>query len=208
MVKLKGPAISGHASGKLARALIFSHSKKRSYTKTHAAPANPQTGSQRSVRAAMSFLSKQWAPLNTADRDTWLVLAAPDHIAPYHAFVAGNQQRWKTFRTPTKTYPALELSTPPKAPRTTGVGGIKMATLDIIAEVPTPTWGYFTMRDTSDIAVPSWDLVVAMIPYFSPASHTYWVDQLETGTYYYRTIGFNVDGVQSLRGAQWSVVIA
>ncbi len=208
MVKLKGPCVSDEASGKLAQALIFSTAKKRAYVKQHADPTQPRTGPQRTVRASMKWLSQQWSNVSTADRDTWLEIAHDHQVAPYHAFIKYNQARWATFRTATKVYPAAETSTTPKAPFTSGAIGIKMATINLPTQIPPPLWGYALMRNTAPIGASQWDLVVAMFPYFWPDTNTYYVDQLETGTYYYRTFAFNPDGVNSPRGAQWIAVIA
>lgn len=66
----------------------------------------------------MTWLCNQWAIISTADRATWLPLAADLKLPPYNAFVSYNTKRiknlpdlltdsskWDTW--PTQIYPAL-----------------------------------------------------------------------------------------------------
>jgi len=203
MVKLKGPAYSLDGTGSVADVMALAKSKRGTYAKKHAAPANPKTKPQMSVRALMSFLAQQWRELTTAEQATWADLAEARGVAPYHEFVAHNHHRWTTNRTPTKEYPATESSTPPKANNLIGTPGVQCANLKFLLQVPWPTWGYVLYRSI----VPSYTAqrtdAIAMIECRVPG-HTYYRDTpLPAGTYYYRHRGFNDDGLQ---GALWSQV--
>lgn len=207
-MKLKGPSVSAEASGSLADVLTYSHSNKTGYAKKHAAPSNPRSGAQVSIRAAVKFLSQRWHYLSPAQKLTWAPQAETLHVAHYHAFIRYNMKRWGNFKSPTKEHPAAETSTVPKVPYTDGVSGIKMATINEYVQIPPPLWGYILMRSTANITAPDRDLVVALFPYFWPDTNTFYVDQLKTGTYYYRALAFNHDGISSGQGRQWIAVVA
>lgn len=194
MVKLKGPAVGTTASGKLARALIFSTSKKRAYLKQHATPANPQTPAQTSVRAMMKFLAQQWKLLNTANRDTWNAPALTKQIAAYHAFIAYNQDRWNNWTHPTKAYPAAEAGGYIHPGAAVATGGVGMISIRIRNRAPAPTWGWCLYRTPTPVPAATHDQLVALVA-IQAGLYTYYVDRpLDPGTYYYRQQSFDDDG--------------
>ena len=197
MVKLKGPSLSTEASGKLANALIFSTSKKRAYLKQHAKPANPRTGPQTSVRAAMKFLSQAWKLLTPPDQATWNELAKREEAAPYHAFIAYNHDRWHNFRAPSKTYPATETGPAPDRPLIGALGGVGMVTCLNRQGLPPDDWGAFYFRSTSSGAAFDHSDCVLWMP-FQPVQVNRYIDTpLEPGTYWYVARNFSVDGLMS-----------
>lgn len=102
MVKLKGPSLAQDAAGGLAKTLIFSKSKGRTYLKRWAKPANPDTQGQKAMRAIMRFLSEEWRNLASADQLLWEPLAAQTRVSPFNAFQTLNLTRWRNGLAPTQ----------------------------------------------------------------------------------------------------------
>lgn len=194
MVKLKGPSISTAASGKLANALIFGKSKRRAYMKKHAGPANPKTGKQLTVRAAMKFLSQQWKQLTPAQQTTWATLAQATQVSPYHAFIAFNQDRWNNFRAPSKEDPALELEPTPLVRAFLAIGGVKMATIRLLLWFPYDEWGVTIFRKPNPTYPFGHDQCVLWVPIFGQRVTDYVDTPLAPGTYWYTARAFTNDG--------------
>jgi hypothetical protein len=60
MAKTKGPLFSLDASGTIAKTIVYSRWKGRSYVRRHQIPYNPNTEKQINVRKAMSLLVALW----------------------------------------------------------------------------------------------------------------------------------------------------
>lgn len=108
MVKLKGPMLGSRASGSLADTVTFAKQKGTHYARKHAAPTNPQSGLQVSMRAMMTFLSQQWKNLTTGNQATWSTAFPTEEIPNYNAFLKYNLERWRNSKGPSKRYPATE----------------------------------------------------------------------------------------------------
>ena len=89
MVKLTGPMFSVTASGKFAKCIVFSIWKGIAYARMLVIPANPQTDSQMSFRAMMTFLSQVWANLTAGNQATWEDPAETNGYSPFNAFCSG-----------------------------------------------------------------------------------------------------------------------
>ncbi len=199
-MKLKGPGNSIDASGSLADILTFCKGQKTKYAKKHAAPSNPKTGPQTSVRAMIAFLSKNWKTLSTADVETWRPVADALHVAPYHAFIAENAQRWKTFRFPSKAYPATETIVVPAVIFQTAHDGKAHIRIERASGAGALPWGYLTYRSPVAFGAGTWDQCVNVM-LRDPAATTLWNDTpLPPGHYYYRTSSFTDTGFVSSAG--------
>lgn len=193
MIKLKGSALSTEAAGKLADVLTFAKSKKGTYAKKHAAPAQPRTAPQIGVRAAIHFLSRQWSSLSIAQMDTWYDRAQQTHIANYHAYISYNQKRCSNFQAPSKEDPAAEASGPPTRPILQLTTGVKMVYVKVVRFPPEPTWGWVIFRSPTALFTPSPHNTIALI-FSEPFSGQIYHDTpVDAGTYYYRARGFNDD---------------
>lgn len=194
MVKLKGPSIATEAHGSIADVVTFSKAKKRSYLKKHAKPANPKTPAQVSVRAMITFLSQNWKTLTPIQQATWNTPAFLEHIAPYHAYLKINMQRWRTFRGPGKTYPVPETSPPPGTVYQDLWGGVASIKLGAYPGGGTPPWGYITFRQPIDFNPPKLEQVIKVFLRVG-VSYTFFLDTpLAPGTYWYRTAHFSENG--------------
>lgn len=194
MVKLKGPSLATEALGSLADAIIFSKSGKRSYAKKHAKPNNPKSPAQTSVRAMVRFLSKNWKNLNPIEQATWNTPAFLAKIAPYHAYLKINMERWRTFRGPGKTYPVPDTATFPGTLYMDLWGGVESIKVGIYPGGGLPAWGYLLFRQPIDFNPPTLDMCVQVYQRVG-VSYTYFLDTpLEPGTYWYRKGHFSEDG--------------
>lgn len=204
MVKLKGPSLATEATGSLADALIFSTTKKRSYLKKHAKPANPNTQAQQSVRAMITFLTKNWKNLTPIQQATWNTPAFLEKIAPYHAYLKINMKRWRTFRGPGKAYPV-----PESAPIAGSVymelfSGVRNINTRLTSGGGIVPWGYIIWRHDVDFNPPTLEMTVNVSPRIS-AGWNYWRDTpLPPGTYWYRKGNFTDDGQIRIFGGSHS----
>lgn len=203
MVKVYGPMFSLAASGTIGDAATFSSWKGRGYVRERVIPANPKSGPQTGMRSMLSFLSKQWASLTSAEQATWDDRAKASVISNFNAFTSYNQTRWRSYKGPSKEDPAAEASTPAAAPTTTPTGGIRQVQLSIADGSPAPDWGYIIHRSGTTGFTPAYSNCVAVIP--KTATPTVYIDTpLTAGTYYYRIQGFNDDGIKGALEAEVS----
>ena len=95
MATTKAPLFGLDASGTLAKAIVFSKWKGRTYVRRHAVPSNPKSGLQVGMRSVMKFITQDFKNLSAADKTDWNVLAAADNITELNAQVrdAGKRAR-------------------------------------------------------------------------------------------------------------------
>ncbi len=127
MVKLTGPVLSRAASGTLGNALTFQKSGKSHTLRKKPTPKQPRSGLQVSMRAMMSFLSKQWKNI-TPYQNSWANAYPhePD-LNNYNAYIRFNLERWRTRRPPTQGYPTLEHQTIGTQPDIYAAGQVRHA---------------------------------------------------------------------------------
>jgi len=208
MAIVKGPCMSLDASGSLAGAVVFSKWKGRNYIRQLVTPANPKSGAQSGFRASMKFLSQSWAGLTAGNQATWETRAADRTISEFNAYTSLNQLRWRNFLTPTKEDPAAEASTPPSAASGAATAGVRQATIDLTDGVTAPDWGYVLFRSKTTGFTPAISNAIALVPW-DVAGVTQYIDTpLDPGTYYYRSKGFNDDGIAGALDVEFSVVIS
>lgn len=207
MAIVKGPAMSLDASGSLAGAIVFSKWKGRNYVRQLVTPANPKSGAQTGFRQSMKYLSQVWAGLTAGNKATWEDRAADMIVSEFNAFTSYNQKRWRNFLTPSKEDPAAEASTPATAPTGVAVAGVRMATITLTDSGTPPDWGYLLFRDTTTGFTPAISNAIRMIDW-DVAGATEIIDTpLDPDTYYYRSKGFNDDGIAGALDVEFSVVI-
>jgi hypothetical protein len=207
MAIVKGPAMSLDASGSLAGAVVFSKWKGRNYVRQLVTPANPKSGAQTGFRASMKFLSQNWAGLTAGNKATWLDRANDMIVSTFNAFTSYNQLRWRNFLTPSKEDPAAEISTPATAATGAAVAGVRMATVTLTDSVTAPDWGYILFRSTVTGFTPALSNAIAIVPWDVAGATVYVDTPLDPGTYYYRSKGFNDDGIAGALDIEFSVTI-
>ncbi|MBA7689385.1 hypothetical protein ES703_97891 [subsurface metagenome] len=207
MVKLTGPGLSIDASGSLADVLTFSNVKGHAYLKKHARPTQPRTPKQLSIRAMMSFLSAQWNLLTTPEQATWWAIVPGRAPTPYHAFISANMARWRTFRAPSKEYPATEAGGLPATFNSNVSAGVASLRIKIRTTGSPSPWSSFIFRNTSSMPAQTWDKLVGSIPWKSIAYHAYLDTPLAPGTYYYRLSTCTATGVWRHGLAQRTAIV-
>jgi len=207
MAIVKGPAMSLDASGSLAGAIVYSKWKGRNYIRQLVTPANPRSGAQTGFRSSMKFLAQNWAGLTAGNKATWEDRAADMIVSEFNAFTSYNQKRWRNFLTPTKEDPAAEISVPATAPTGVATAGVRMSTVVLTDTVTAPDWGYLLFRSTVLGFPPALSNAIALFPWSGAATTTYVDTPLDPGTYYYRSRGFNDDGVAGALDVEFSCII-
>lgn len=207
MAIVKGPAMSLDASGSLAGAIVFSKWKGRNYIRQLVTPANPRSGAQTGFRASMKFLAQNWATLSALSQATWEDRATDMIVSPFNAFTSYNQLRWRNFLTPTHEDPAAEISTPATAPTGAAVAGVRMATITLTDSGTPPDWGYLLFRSQTTGFTPAISNAIALFPWDVAGATVYIDTPLDPGTYYYRSRGFNDDGIAGALDVEFTVTI-
>ena len=207
MAVVKGPAMSLDASGSIGGAITFSKWKGRNYVRQLVTPANPKSGGQTGFRASMRFLSQIWAGLTAGNKATWETRAADMIVSEFNAFTSYNQKRWRNFLTPSKEDPAAEISAPATAAVGGAVAGVRQATITLTDSGTPPDWGYVLFRSLVTGFTPAISNAIRIVPW-DVAGATVIIDTpMEPGTYYYRSRGFNDDGIAGALDIEFSVVI-
>ncbi len=207
MAIVKGPAMSLDASGSLAGAVVFSKWKGRNYIRQLVTPANPRSGAQTGFRASMKFLAQNWAGLTAGEQATWLERAQDMIVSEFNAFTSYNQLRWRNFLTPSKEDPAAEASGPATAPTGAAVAGVRMSTVTLTDSGTAPDWGYLLFRSDTTGFTPAISNAIALFPWDVAGATVHIDTPLDPGTYYYRSRGFNDDGVAGALDVEFSVTI-
>lgn len=196
MAVTKGPLLSIDATGTVAGAIVFSHWKGRNVVRRHAVPANPKSPGQLSVRAMMTFLSKQWTNLSDAEQATWDDLASAQNISPFNAYVQYNMARWGTNKSPAKEHPAAEDDTAGVISTGVATAGSRSLTVGVTIDTLNQNWGVAFFRGlTDEVGITRNELVHVELG--GAAEAISWLDfPLTVGTtYYYRAYGFSEAGV-------------
>lgn len=207
MAVVKGPAMSLDASGSIAGAIVFSKWKGRNYVRQLVTPANPKSGSQTGFRSSMKFLAQIWAGLTAGNKATWEDRATDGIYSEFNAFTSYNQLRFRNFLTPSKEDPAAEASTPATAATGAAVAGVRMATVTLTDSGTPPDWGYQLFRSTSTGFTPGISNCIALFAWDVAGATVYIDTPLDPGTYYYRSRGFNDDGIAGALDIEFNVTI-
>jgi hypothetical protein len=195
MVKLTGPGLSTDASGSIADVVTFSRTKHRNYLKKHAGPKQPRTPPQLSIRALIAFLSSEWQLLTSTHQATWKQLVPKVAPTPYHSYISINMQRWRSWKPPSKSYPATETGIIPSSIHHSATGGFGLVELTMNNPTTPYPWGYLIFRDTVSMPAQRWDRLVHAIRRDPAATTTHRDTPLDPGTYYYRFSGFSDNGI-------------
>jgi len=155
----------------------------------------------------MKFLSQIWSSLSAAEQATWLARAQDGVYSNFNAFTSYNQLRWRNFLAPSKEDPAAEASTPATAPTGAAVAGVRMATVTLTDSVTPPDWGYQLFRSTTTGFTPSVSNMIANFEWDVAGATVYIDTPLDPDTYYYRSRGFNDDGIFGALDIEFNVTI-
>lgn len=93
MATTKAPLFGLDASGTLAKSIVFSKWRGRTYVRRHAIPSNPKSNLQKGMRSVFKYITQAFGALTQAQKDAWNALAAPDNITQLNAQVRDAQTR-------------------------------------------------------------------------------------------------------------------
>lgn len=207
MVKTRGPLQSQEAAGKLAKALIFTTTKRGTNVKLYAKPRQPRTSAQVPIRAMISFLSQAWKTLTPAEQATWHPDAELRQTTAYHAYMKHNNLRWANYRGPSKVYPAAEVTTPLTSNWFRAYGGYRYAWTESHNHPPEINWGHIIHRGLIFHFVPTYQTIIGVQIRSTGDSTIYKDTPLEPGTYYYRSQQFTPDGLIADATYDWTVQV-
>ncbi len=204
MVRTRAPVASIDAAGKLAGALIFQQSKGRSYARKLTKPKQPRTPAQLGQRALTNFIAKQWSTISAPDQATWSDLAAQLELAPYHAYLKVNLQRWSRYAHPAQAYPPAHDDTPATGVSTLPANVSRGVAFLIGAPLYNDNWGLTIHRSVATGFTPTNANAVHTLPAKAAPIQPWYDKPLAPGTYYYRLVPFSLHGVTGTPSAQVS----
>lgn len=193
MASTKAPLFGLDASGSLAKSIVFSKWKGRTYVRRHSVPANPQSPLQVSMRAMFKFLTQHWKTLDAANQAPYIALAAEKQTTPLNEFIAFNQQRHRFNLSPSIEDPATDSGTAPDAPATFTAGDGRLSSdLAWTAGANAPDFGWAISMSTSVIATMSVNDMILIVPSTTLAAR---ISPLLAGTtYHFQIRGFMATG--------------
>lgn len=194
MVKVQAPMLSLGASGSLAGALVFSKWKGRPYVRELVKPSNPKSGGQVGIRSMMSFLSKQWTNVSSANQVTWQDRADAKVISTFNAYIGYNVFRWRDFLAPTQHDPEATADTAPVDGAGSAVAGVRSITVTQAITTANDGWGVAFFRDLTTAFATTFDKL-RNVGRIVGAGDVDFVDSpLVPDTYYYNMRSFTEDG--------------
>lgn len=195
MVKLKGPGFGMAASGSLGKAITYSTSKGRAYVKKKPNPKQPRSGLQVSGRVMMTYLSKQWSQLQTAQQDSWINSFPDPRLNAYNSFLRYNLERWRRRAGPTKAYPATDDSPQATVENLTAHNGVRSAKLELWTAAPTfNNWSFLILHSPDGNPALTVENLVHM-ERVEDADHYFWTHSpLTAGEHFYRAITHTDEG--------------
>ena len=104
MVVVTGPCMSLEARGTLNDTITYAMLGRTCYAKPHFTPANPRSPAQTGTRCMTKFLTQSWGTLPEFLHEKFIPLGKLWNTSPYHAFLAHNSRRWRSFQMPVGYY--------------------------------------------------------------------------------------------------------
>ncbi len=101
MATISGPLMSLEAAGQFGHTIIYERFGGKTYAKNYKAPTNNRFPAQVGIRAMNYFITKLWADLDQASKDSWIPLAEQNKYSPANAYFAFNMNRWTQNEAPT-----------------------------------------------------------------------------------------------------------
>lgn len=191
MASTKAPLFGLDASGTVAGAIVFSKWRGRTYVRRHSVPANPKSGLQVGIRAAMKFLSQNWTALSDAIKAEWDAADAAANITSLNSWAKYNVPRKRQNKGLVRSVND-EAGTTPAAPTIAVTAQPKSNSIVITEGADAPEFTWEVYRKTTDDNDGDVSTLIAILPY---ATTTFVDVKLTTGTeYFYEVRGGNYDG--------------
>lgn len=153
----------------------------------------------------MRFLGNIWASIPGADQADWQDLADAGRYSPFNAFVKFNMDRWTQFTTPYDT-PVPTAGAVPVMGALTATGGVGQASISQVITTPNQIWGMVIAASLTTGFTPAKGDIVYVAKYTaSPVAAV--IVNLDPGTWFFRTAGFDQEGEISAYVAEQSAVV-
>lgn len=207
MVKLTGPALGQSASGALAKSVIFSSSKSRSYLKNFKRPKQPRTKPQKAMRAAMSFLSQQWHLISTPYQESWNTIAAAADVSPFNAYMAANLLRFRNGQGLSGSTPPTELGSAASPVSFALAGHVRRLRFTFNITTLNQNWGIYLQHVAGTGIEPTWQDCAHIIATYSTGAYVYDLQPLTAGTYWFTDSRTTYTGAYSRVGRWRSAVV-
>lgn len=207
MVRTKGPLTSHSAFGQLAKVMIFSENKGRSYAKRHRSPKQPDSAAQVANRQVASLISRTWRNFSQANRDSWLSLAADANIHAFDACLSYNLRNWGDYLYPTQLIPTNRTNNWGTLHHVTVAQQGRGALWSVQYTLPVNNWG-MAIHYTGGASGPATKAnLIRIIPCGDTNEHLWLWTPLDPGTYYFRAVQLADDGHAATPGGIRSVTI-
>lgn len=192
MATTKAPLFGLDASGALAKSIVFSKWKGRTYVRKFVVPANPKSGLQVGMRSSMRFITQDFTNLSSVQKAAWDNLASVTNITQLNAQVQDAQRRTRV-NTGVRRGPAESSGTTPTAAQN-GAAAAAPKSLNLTWDdaVTQPEYAWMIFRSITTGFTPAIENLVRVV---SQADTAYSDIGLTTGVeQFYRTRGVNFDG--------------
>lgn len=207
MVRTQGPMMSLAASGTLAKTIVFSNWKGRSYVRERVIPSNPRSGGQVGMRAMFKFLTQDWTNISAANKATWETRADQNSVSEFNAYLSYNQFRWRDFKAPTQHDPEDTADTAPTLGTLAAAAGVRSITVTQPVTAAADGWGIAFFRSTSTGFDSAYDNLVA-VKAVDGTNDVIFVDSpLDPGTYYYVVRSITDDGQLSAQSSEVNATV-
>ena len=193
MATTTAPLFGLDASGSLAKSIVFSKWKGRTYVRRHAIPSNPKSGLQVGMRSMLKFVTQNYASLSATIKGHWATAAKSSNITALNEQVRKCQVNARINKGAIQD-PTAVAGTTPNAPASLAITA-QPKSLVVTWTHPASNPGNYTamvwMSKTTGFT-PDVSTLVAVV---TQATLTIQIPDLVTGTpYYFRVAETNTDG--------------
>ena len=153
------------------------------------------------------YLGQAWAPLTTANKATWNAQADSKAISPFNAYTGGNSNRWKSFKAPSKEFPAAEINSVGTGLTTNVVAGVGEVAIDAQLTGAVDNWTIMIFRSLTTAFATSKSNLVKVLTLDSTTLVAWTDSPLVPDTYYYNFRLGTDDGVLGPETGEQSAVV-
>lgn len=204
MAKTQSGLFALGASGSIGGALTFASWKGRQYARRLVIPSNPNTPAQRSVRASMSWGSKEWAQLTAPQQLTWEPAAKAKNYLPFNAFISQGQLNMSQGLGFQVADPNVPVAAPAVATVPSATGGKGQASLVWTDGVGAQQFGYMIHALLGGAVTPSTQNIYGMA---DQGDQAIIIAKLLPGTWHFKIVAFATDGEVSAATADFTAVV-
>lgn len=209
MALLTGPMMSLQARGKFGDTIIYSGMKGRSYAKPYKQPTVRRYPAQRSVRAIMRFLTKEWKSNNWIDIPSWDTLAAKENNSAIASYLRFNFNLIWSGGSPSAYYPVSSTFSPGIYSAADVTGNVGSISVSLGWDELSYGWGALVYLVPVSHMPSDRDIALIMCPASYPGLATDTILNVPPGTYdlFERTFGLS-DSMSGVSPLAFSVTVS